>query len=141
MSSLRSGPAAEAAVRHTPLPARQRHPPAGLGHRAQAGAQQKLVAFLGQREVTEGKRAEEREAGKLLLQSNKAEPHVLKLFSFDQLLNLPRAAYEREGRWQDVGERQQPCSATQPGPTRAPCSFKAPSQRPAALPSPCSATP
>lgn len=56
--------------------------PAGeeLGHWGQAGAQQKLAAFLGQRGVTERRRAEEREAGRLLLQSNKAETHVLKLF-------------------------------------------------------------
>lgn len=81
------------------------------GTGGQTGAQQKPEAFLGQREVTAGKGAEGREAGRLLLQSNRAELHALNsffffLFPFDWLLNLPRASYEREGRWQQDGERQ-----------------------------------
>lgn len=77
------------------------------GTGGQPGAQQKLEAFLGQREATAGKGAE-KEAGTLLLQSNRAEPHALFFFffHFDQLLNLSRASYEKEGRWQQGRERQ-----------------------------------
>lgn len=116
------------------------------GTRGRAGAQQKPEAFLGQREAMAGKGAEGREAGMLLLQSDRAEPHALIFYyffpPFDWLLNLLTASYCSYKRRKTVAARLGKAVATtlQQTRTRAPCCFKAQAQQPRCSGQPTSAT-
>lgn len=130
MSSLCSGPAAEAEVRQAALPPGGGAVSRVWGTGGQAGAQQKPEAFLGQRGVTAAEGAEGREAGTLLLHSNRAEP---------------RAFQQLHTRRKDGGSKARtdsshalPQSQVRPE-LLAASNYKLNSH--AALASPCSATP
>lgn len=106
-SSLYSGPAAEAEVRQTALPAGQRCVQLGLGNRRTA----RSTAEAGGLSGTEGgdSRKRGRERGRntpASKQQGRTTCLIFFFFHFDQLLNLPRASYEKEGRWQQGRERQ-----------------------------------